>query len=459
MMKELVQKLSEQISNVETRSRNRTAEEYERFLHSIEVILTDIWLGKFIDNDYECRINKNVNWYSQNQRYRDPKITARQHLAVFEGFLSLGLIQITKDGYLDRDKNKGELTKYQARNELLDMLSEIEGNPFIHIKPNLEAENIFLRHKVNGETKLKEYDDDIKTNQMRNNLVKINKCLIRHWCDIDILDTQYVELQKQLLMDEEKQPIDFSKRIVHRIFVNGSFEQGGRFFRGWWQNVPKDYRKHISIDRKPTCEFDYSQLNPNMIYKLESKDIGETDAYDRVFEGNHRDIVKKAFNAMIQSETPLIQKPKDINIYELDMSWKDLKEAIITAHKSIEHVFFKGKGNHLQFIDSNIAEGVMLQFVDKNIPIFPIHDSFIMHHAYGYLGELEEAMRRSYYDIFKSDIGIKEEICREIKVDKTTLNGNVEWDNIEFDHLLNADNDRSLWRDRNDEWDKYKQNK
>ena len=107
-MKELVQKLSEQISNVETRSRNRTAEEYERFLHSIEVILKDIWLGKFIDNDYECRINRNVNWYSQNQRYRDPKITARQHLAVFEGFLSLGLIQITKEGYLDRYKKTKE---------------------------------------------------------------------------------------------------------------------------------------------------------------------------------------------------------------------------------------------------------------------------------------------------------------------------------------------------------------
>ena len=455
-MKELVQKLSERITNAETRNRTRTAEEYERFLYSIEVILKDIWLGIFIDSDYECRINKNVNWYSQNERYRDPKITARQHLAVFEGLLSLGLIHITKDGYLDRDKSKGELTKYQARNELLDMLSEIEGNPFVRIKPNIDAECIYLRHKVNGETKLTGYNDDVKINQMRDNLVKVNKCLIRHWCDIDILDTKYVELQKQLLVDDDKQPIDFSKRILHRIFVNGSFEQGGRFFRGWWQNVPKDYRRHISIDRKQTCEFDYSQLNPNMIYKLESKDIGETDAYDRVFEGNHRDIVKQAFNAMVQSETPLIQRPKDIKIEALDMSWKDLKQAIINAHKSIEHVFFKGKGNHLQFIDSNIAEGVMLQFVDKDIPILPIHDSFIMHHGYGYLGDLEEAMRRSYYDIFKSDIGINEEIYKEVKIDKPKSGGNIEWDNIEFDHILKADDDRSLWRDRNDEWDELK---
>ena len=166
--------------------------------------------------------------------------------------------------------------------------------------------------------------------------------------------------------------------------------------------------------------------------------------------------MKQAFNAMVQSETPLIQKPKDIKIEALDMSWKDLKQAIINAHKSIEHVFFKGKGNHLQFIDSNIAEGVMLQFVDKDIPILPIHDSFIMHHGYGYLGDLEEAMRRSYYDIFKSDIGINEEIYKEVKIDKPKPDGNIEWDNIEFDHILKADDDRSLWRDRNDEWDELK---
>ena len=193
-----------------------------------------------------------------------------------------------------------------------------------------------------------------------------------------------------------------------------------------------------------------------MIYKLENKDIGKTDAYDRVFEGNHRDIVKQAFNAMVQSETPLIQKPKDIKIEALDMSWKDLKQAIINAHKSIEHVFFKGKGNHLQFIDSNIAEGVMLQFADKDIPILPIHDSFIMHHGYGYLGELEDAMRRSYYDIFKSDIGIREEIVKEIRFDKVQSEEKIEWDNIDFDHIMNADNDRSLWRDRNDDWDRFK---
>ena len=36
--------------------------------------------------------------------------------------------------------------------------------------------------------------------------------------------------------------------------------------------------------------------------------MGDEDAYDRVFDGEHRDIVKEAFNAMIQASTNLTQK-------------------------------------------------------------------------------------------------------------------------------------------------------
>ena len=41
----------------------------------------------------------------------------------------------------------------------------------------------------------------------------------------------------------------------------------------------------------------------------------------------------------------------------------------------------------------------MLQFAKIDAPALPVHDSFIMHHGYG--GELEEAMRRAFYDHFR----------------------------------------------------------
>ena len=44
------------------------------------------------------------------------------------------------------------------------------------------------------------------------------------------------------------------------------------------------------------------------------------------------------------------------------MSWRELKEAILNAHKPIKDYFFRGLGNRLQFEDNCIAESVMLQF-------------------------------------------------------------------------------------------------
>ena len=59
------------------------------------------------------------------------------------------------------------------------------------------------------------------------------------------------------------------------------------------------------MDGKKTCEYDYSQLHPHMVYHLRGKELGDEDVYDRVFDGEHRHLVKEAFNAMIPASTQL----------------------------------------------------------------------------------------------------------------------------------------------------------
>jgi hypothetical protein len=76
--------------------------------------------------------------------------------------------------------------------------------------------------------------------------------------------------------------------------------------------------KKRPIDGKRTNEYDYSQLNPHLVYFLPGKALGREDAYSRVFDGEHRDLVEEAFNAMIQSSTPLLKEPKDIVLSEVD---------------------------------------------------------------------------------------------------------------------------------------------
>ena len=59
-------------------------------------------------------------------------------------------------------------------------------------------------------------------------------------------------------------------------------------------NAPSEYRKHLTLDSKKTAEYDFSQLNPHMIYFAYNKEMGSDDAYYRVLDGEHRDIVKQA---------------------------------------------------------------------------------------------------------------------------------------------------------------------
>ena len=53
----------------------------------------------------------------------------------------------------------------------------------------------------------------------------------------------------------------------------------------------------------------------------------------------------------------------------------------------------------------------MLSFITReDAPVLPVHDNFIMHHAYDDLVELEEEMRKAFYGQFKKDINVKSEI-------------------------------------------------
>ena len=439
--------IASEISSVENRERKRTASAQRHFEHAIECLVKDLWLGTVIHPEYEAGIHRRSNWYSETPQYRDPDLTYKQAIAAYDGMVATDFIRVARDGFFDRDTGRSDVTKVIATDKLLHVLEGLDGNPFKEVKPDLDKECILLRDKTNGQRVLVSYENNKTTNEMRENLITINKCLARHWPDLRITNDDYTQLQERLRLDEDKSPIDFSKRILTRIFSNGRFDNGGRFYRAWWHNVPSEYRKYITIDSKRTCEYDYSQLNPHMVYFRKGAKMGDEDAYGRVFDGEHRDLVKEAFNAMIQASTELTHKPRKLDLSEVDLDWASLKQAILDAHKPIADVFFQGHGNELQYTDSCIAEKVMLQFIKSDdAPVLPVHDSFIMHHAFGEeLGELEEAMRRAFYEHFKMDINIKSEIGFMLP---SSFDGK-EWNDLNFEEQIQGPPEYSQWEDRN----------
>ena len=451
MISELTKEVIRRIEATEGRSRSRRPDDQLRFEHAVGIVLLDLWRAVKSTPIRECNINKRSGWYSENPRYRDPLLTYKQMMAVFNGLLKMGFIEVTKEGHFDRTTYQGKVTRYVARDELLERLLELDGHPAISIKPKQDAEIIILRNKVDGKKVLQEYEDTPATERYRKNLNKINSCFLKHWCDLEIKDIEVSKLEARITSHQDKEPIDLSKQTLVRIFSNGSFKQGGRFYHGWWQNVPSEYRKYITIDKKRTAEFDFSQLNPHLLYHSNYKNLGSEDAYDRVLDGEHRKIVKQAFNAMVQVKSPLKNCPNDIDLSEADISWSELRDRIIRSHKPIADLFFKGVGNHLQFQDSCIAERIMLHFAEMDAPALPVHDSFILHHGYGESGEVEEVMRRAFYEEVGAHIS---------KIDKEILTWTYRKDTddsnepkaIDIDTIIAADNDFSQWRGRHSVW-------
>ena len=88
----------------------------------------------------------------------------------------------------------------------------------------------------------------------------------------------------------------------------------------------------------------------------------------------------------------------------------------------------------------------MLQFVrSDDEPVLPVHDSFIMHYAFGDMGELEEAMRRAFHDYFKNDIKVSE----EIGVMLPSSFDDKEYENLTVEGVANGPAEYSLWNGRN----------
>ena len=97
-------------------------------------------------------------------------------------------------------------------------------------------------------------------------------------------------------------------------------------------------------------------------------------------------------------------------------------------------------------LDCLIAEKVMLQFVrSDDEPVLPVHDSFIMHYAFGDMGELEEAMRRAFHDYFKDDIKVSE----DIGVMLPSSFDNMEFDDLSVEMIADGPPEYDNWNKRN----------
>jgi hypothetical protein len=258
------------------------------------------------------------------------------------------------------------------------------------IRPYVDSEVIILRKaKRPGRSQGDriDYADTEFTDQARENLRRINAYIAKHHIDLDIFDDQEEALRLRMRKEEDPAKdkyLDFTKTRLRRIFNNASFEQGGRFYGGWWLSVPGDFRSRITIDDRPTVELDYSGMHFAIMSADLDMDIPMKDPYALEGCSEHlRSHIKRAFNIIVNCATreeaigAIDRRIEKGELSEELGNGKMLLETFAVAHPLIKHKIAGGEGIRGQFKESRVAEKVMLKGIDKGLCILPMHDGFI----------------------------------------------------------------------------------
>ena len=242
--------------------------------------------------------------------------------------------------------------------------------------------------------------------QYRSNLSYINNKLRQHCISLDLSNEHLLQLQKEMAEDtgggiqDTYRSLHFQRAQLTRIFSRGSMELGGRFYRGWWQALPGEHRPHIRIDGKKTVEVDYSGMSLRIIYALAGHAMDpEVDPYDIGLEDwsgrsdNRRSSIKKIINALINDEDGVYVIPKKA-LKLLKVTEDEFKLLLAKKHPLIAKELNSGIGLKTQYIDSQIAEAVMLDLLKEDVVVLPVHDSFIV--PAGYPSALEASMKHHF---------------------------------------------------------------
>lgn len=386
----------------------------EQYATLLKALVLDLFTAYSSDPNVYLRYSRSRSDYKAC-RY-SPPFLGYDILIKLLNFLELtGHIEHHK-GFLDRGTSRGRQARMRATGRLTTLFT---GHGIsiadAHVSPGEEVIVLKVGRKDNAVRF--DFEDTGETRRMRANLQTINSYLRQRTILLKLSDKEFPSFRLAMMgkVSEnpgERLPIDFSKVTLHRVF-NENFDRGGRFYGGWWQSVPGRYRHLITINDKPTVELDYSGLHINILYAMEGQDAPEGDVYS--LDGAKsplRKLLKQIMLIMLNSNGEAqtigaIQKAikegklsgKAFEQYNAPQALIPLINGLKERHTAISRYFMSDSWGMLQKVDSDIAELVMLKFVELDAVALPIHDSFIVFDGY------QEPLQRIMEDSFKAILG------------------------------------------------------
>ena len=381
----------------------------------LKTVLVNLFDVYHVDPKRWLGHTRTPEWYSKRPaRYNKLEIKGKGLKRVIDGLLELGHIEYEKGFRAQTTFKQGRWSRMRAHPGLIELMTQAGIKPHMVERVDDEETIILRARKKTDQRKGDEIDyaDTPETKRMRENVRTINARLQEHCIDIYVSDRDLEHINEELKRNKDSLPFEPGRKRLRRIFNNGSFKQGGRFYGGWWQEIPKERRTFITIHNRPTCEIDYSGMHLRMLYAREELPMPEEDPYSLPGCSNEvRGFLKVALNTIINADSRdkairAIKREQDPSV--LPPEYPDVEsliDAFAKKHSPIRHLFYSGLGVELQSIDSQVAERVILELGKHGIVVLPVHDSFIVQEQYE--DRLRDAMYEAFEEICEAKTGIK----------------------------------------------------
>jgi hypothetical protein len=376
-----------------------------------KVLLLDLYVAWCTDPNLKLAISRDNNSYVSKSRYNELHIS-KVIRDVSDLLDEAGLVH-TANGFLDHKTKVGRVSRVWATDKLAAEFEQAIGLRFA-FNQHEDRETVILRDADKNDIP---YEDTPQTIAMRAHLKAYNALLAKTHIDLDYLDKPVLTHSKN--GRAYNLPITQQDKFVRRVFNNSRWNQGGRFYGGWWQRCPQEQRPHICMDGLVTQEVDYSGLHIVLLYAQQGIDywasVGD-DPYEIDWpEGTDESIDQReatklllliAINALTETSAYSgFRTQSAANSPEKSLTNKVLGEVMAKLkekHKPIAHKIASGAGIDLMYIDSQLTEHLITYFTNRGIPMLSIHDSYVV--PFGYDNDLILEMKR----VFETVAGVKE---------------------------------------------------
>ncbi len=369
-----------------TYERKPSTASQQYFIDCANVILANLLRAHSRKLSETVGIPRSKNRLDKQSRYRPTYMTTNRFLMVQNWLQKAGHMALDKRGYHFPDNAQVSMFKLTA-----STASELEADTLTirDFRVDSPDEPVVLK---DSQGQLCRYDDTAEANVMRMALDRIN----------ERLGVAAITTSRALThLDSDRDFVGTRVNLV-RIFNYGSFEYGGRFYGGWWQHVRKEARRWILLDGSPTIEADYRGFNPAVLLAKAGQPI-PADPYALIPGVAENEVLrnhaKSTLAALINSTTGNTDEPSGFDTVKHGMTKEQFRQSVLDAFPMLQSLLGQRTGMKLQREESDLAEQVMLHFIEQGHAILPIHDAFMVQH------KLEAELVYTMKEAFKNKYG------------------------------------------------------